>query len=253
MYILVTDKTTNTPRARAFGAIALHPTGGNDGSYRFMLLSTSEVINRAPGYWTMVPISDMVIGRVETLAKHQSQPLLQNSNLIVENSPDQEIDNNEFDMDFVPDDDNDDDNDDSDNYNQSYTPIDHGELDRGSVEGEELDSIGHLTGTNGDEATGISEDEQCAATSTQEDTNDTIEEPDNATEDVGPQPDVAEPHPEEEAETPGEADQQSEANDTLEEGEAALPQASNDGHQPNTDQGNWVGYNLRGGRARSYV
>ena len=90
-YVLVTDRMANMPRARAFSAITLHPTGGNNGSYRFMSLSTGEVINRAPGYWTVVPVSDMVIGRVEALAKHQSQPLLQNSNLVMENSPNQEI------------------------------------------------------------------------------------------------------------------------------------------------------------------
>ena len=253
--LLVTDKMTNTPRARAFGAIALHPTGGNDSSYHFMSLSTGEVINRAPaGYWTVVPISDMVIGRVETLAKHQSQPLLQNSNLVMENSPDQEINDNEFDVDFVPDNNNNDnDNNDSDDYNQNYTPIDHGELDGDSVKSEELNVIRHLTGTNGDELTGTNEDGQYTATSTQEDTNGTVEDPDNTIEDVEPQPNVAEPHLEEEAETPREANQESEANDTIEEDETTSSQANSDSNQPNTDQGNWVGYNLCGGRTCSYA
>ena len=102
-YVLASDnKTTNTPRARAFGAIAMHPTGNRDGSYRFMSLGTGEVINRAPGYWTEAVISDAVIGRVETLAKHQGQPLIQESNLIVEYSPDQVIEDDEYDANYLP-------------------------------------------------------------------------------------------------------------------------------------------------------
>ena len=101
-YVLVTDRTTNTPRARAFGAIALHPTGSRDQSYRFMSLGTGEVINRAPGYWTEVVISDTVIGRVEALAKHQGQPMIQDSNLMVEYSPDQPIKYDKYDGDYEP-------------------------------------------------------------------------------------------------------------------------------------------------------
>ena len=35
-YVMLTDRTTNTPRARTFGAIAMYPSGGRDGSYHFM-------------------------------------------------------------------------------------------------------------------------------------------------------------------------------------------------------------------------
>ena len=258
-YVLCTDKTTNTPRARAFGAIALHPTGGNDGSYRFMSLSTGEVISRAPGYWTVVPISDMVIGRVEALAKHQSQPLLQNSNLVVENSPDQEIDDDEFDVDFVPnnndDNDDDDDNDDAnDDYSQDSTPSNHGAIDGDDIEDDDPNAVGHLTGTNEDEPAGVDESEQVttAPPDTQEDSNAT-EGPDNVTEDAESQHDATEPHPAGEAEILEETDHGPETSDVGEGEEIASPQASGDDNQPNTDHGEQIGYNLRGDRTRSYA
>ena len=145
-YVLLTDRTTNTPRARAFGAIALHPTGNNDRSYRFMSLSTGETISRAPGYWTKATVSDMVIARVEALAKHQGQPLLQSSNLVVENSPDQQVDKDKFDADYQP----------SDHDEQEDDHLPEHEFDHISEEdpdtdiddtSDNLNELEHLTGT----------------------------------------------------------------------------------------------------------
>ena len=101
-YVMLTDRTTNTPRARSFGAIALNPTGNQDKSYRFMSLVTGELVTRAPGYWTELVISDAAIARVEIMAKDQDQPALQDSNLLVEWSPDQHIDDDEYDKDYEP-------------------------------------------------------------------------------------------------------------------------------------------------------
>ena len=101
-YVLLTDRTTNTPRARAFGAIALYPTGSRDGSYRFLSLVTGEVITKAPGHWTEVPITDPAIARVENMARAQGQPPIQDSNLLTEWSPDQVVDEDENDGDYEP-------------------------------------------------------------------------------------------------------------------------------------------------------
>ena len=152
-YVLVTDKTTNTPRARAFGAIALHPTESNDGSYRFMSLSTGETISRAPGYWTEAVVSDMVIARVEALAKHQGQPLLQTSNLVVENSPDQYIDEDEFDADYHPPDH--DEQDDDNLPEHEFENISDEDLNDDTNASDNLNEFEHLTGTtlNEDDAT----------------------------------------------------------------------------------------------------
>ena len=99
-YVMLTDRTTNTPRARTFGAIAMHPSGNADGSYRFMSLVTGEVVTKAPGYWTELPISDPTIARVEYMAKGQGQPTLQETNYLAEYSPDQTVDEDEYDKDY---------------------------------------------------------------------------------------------------------------------------------------------------------
>ena len=103
LYVMLTDKTTNTPHRRTFRAIAMYPSDNADGSYRFMSLVTGEVVTKAPGYWTELPISDPTIARVEYMAKGQGQPTLQ------ENSPDQAIDEDKYDKtyDFVKDEDED--------------------------------------------------------------------------------------------------------------------------------------------------
>jgi hypothetical protein len=91
---------TNTPYARTLGAIALDPTGNAQGAYHFMSLATGALISRHR--WTELPIPDMSIARVEALALHDSQPLLQDRNLVVEWRPDHPINDSEYDLDFLP-------------------------------------------------------------------------------------------------------------------------------------------------------
>ena len=68
-----------------------------------MSLKTGQVITKGPGSWTEVPITDIAIARVETLAKQEGQPLLQDSNLLVEWRPSQPFDDDdEYDDDYEP-------------------------------------------------------------------------------------------------------------------------------------------------------
>jgi len=94
---------SNTVRSRSLGAIALTPTGNAHGDVYFLSLATGERISRHQ--WTVVPMSDAAIARVEALAHHEGQPLLQQSGLVVEWRPDQAIDDDVYDADFVPPDD----------------------------------------------------------------------------------------------------------------------------------------------------
>ena len=64
-----------SPKARSLGAIALTPTGNANGDYYFLSLATGARISRHQ--WTAIPITDTCIARVEVLAKHERQPLLQ--------------------------------------------------------------------------------------------------------------------------------------------------------------------------------
>ena len=62
----------------------LSPTGDENGTYRFMSLKTGQVLTKGPGSWMEVPITDIAIAHVEALAKQEGQPLIQDSNLLVE-------------------------------------------------------------------------------------------------------------------------------------------------------------------------
>ena len=91
---------TNTPRARSMGAIALDPTGNAQGAYHFMSLATGARISRHR--WTELPATDTAIARVEAIALHDGQPLIQDSGIVVEWRPDQPIDDSEYDSDYQP-------------------------------------------------------------------------------------------------------------------------------------------------------
>jgi hypothetical protein len=91
---------SNTFRSRSLGAIALTPTGNAQGDYFFMSLATGKRISRHA--WTVLPIPDTAIARVEKIALNEGQPLLQSSGLVVEWRPDQPIDDSEYDVDYAP-------------------------------------------------------------------------------------------------------------------------------------------------------
>ena len=69
------NNPTNTPKARSLGAIALNPTGNANGAYYFLSLASGARISRQQ--WTVLPMTDTAIARVEALAKHEGQPLIQ--------------------------------------------------------------------------------------------------------------------------------------------------------------------------------
>ena len=102
-YVQLLDRSVNTIRSRTIGAIALNPTGDDTGTYRFMSLKTGQVLVKGPGSWTEVPITDLAIACVEALAKQEGQPLVQDSNLLVEWRPNQPFDeDDEYDEDYEP-------------------------------------------------------------------------------------------------------------------------------------------------------
>ena len=111
-YVQIFDRTTNDLRARTLGAIALGPTRQGDHSYNFLSLRTGRVFPKVASACTAVPITDIAIRRLEQLAKNETQPRLQDSNLLVEWRPDQLFDEDEYDADYSSDDDSDNDDDD---------------------------------------------------------------------------------------------------------------------------------------------
>ena len=102
-YVQLLDRSVNTIRSHTIGAIALNPTGDDTRTYRFMSLKTGQVLVKGPGSWTEVPITDVAIARVEALARQEGQPLIQDSNLLVEWRPNQPFDkDDEYDEDYEP-------------------------------------------------------------------------------------------------------------------------------------------------------
>ena len=101
-YVQLLDRSVNMIRSCTIGAIALNPMGDATGTYRFMSLKTGQVLTKGPGSWTEVPIMDIAISRVETLAKCEGQPMIQDSNLLVELRPDQPFDEDDEYEDYEP-------------------------------------------------------------------------------------------------------------------------------------------------------
>ena len=102
-YVQLLDRSVNTIRSRTIGAIALNPTGDDTGTYHFMSLKTGQLLTKGPGSWTEVPITDIAIARVEALVKHEGQPMVQDSNFLVEWRPNQPFDkDDEYDDDYEP-------------------------------------------------------------------------------------------------------------------------------------------------------
>lgn len=105
---------TNTLRSRTFGAIALLPTGNEQGDYHFLLLVTGFRVSRH--CLQELPIPATAIAQVEALAKLEKQLLIQASGLVVEWRPDHPVDDNAYDHDFNGSDDPADDPFDPDEY-----------------------------------------------------------------------------------------------------------------------------------------
>jgi hypothetical protein len=120
-YVQIFEPTTfatNTLRSRTTGAITLNHTGNTQGDYHFMSLITGKRLSRHQ--WTVLPISDATIARVEELAAIEQQPWIQSTGLIVEWRPEFPFeDDDDDDFVYTPevDDDTDTDTDDWYDYN----------------------------------------------------------------------------------------------------------------------------------------
>jgi hypothetical protein len=90
-------------------------------------MSLATGANIVSSRWTLLPISEDAIACVEAIAYKEGQPLIQRQGLIFEWSPGHIVDLNEYDGDYVPNDESDSDDDDNDDTNQ-YDDIDDDEV-----------------------------------------------------------------------------------------------------------------------------
>jgi hypothetical protein len=66
-----------------------------------MSLASGKKLSRRHS-WTVLPMTDAAIARVEAIALHQQQPLIQASGLVVKWRPDHPIDESEYNFDYTP-------------------------------------------------------------------------------------------------------------------------------------------------------
>jgi hypothetical protein len=66
-YAQVHEEHDNSMQARTIGAIALQPTGNEQGGVYFMSLATGHQLNQ--NHWTELPMPQDVINRVHNLAR----------------------------------------------------------------------------------------------------------------------------------------------------------------------------------------
>jgi hypothetical protein len=66
-YVQTQEEHDNTMASRTMGAIALRPTGNNQGGYYFLNLATCRRINH--NHWTELPMPNSVINHVHVLAR----------------------------------------------------------------------------------------------------------------------------------------------------------------------------------------
>ena len=68
------DEHDNSMKSHTTGALALHPTGNQQGSYFFYNLNTGHVLNQKPRDWTMLPTPVEVIDHVHAIASTTKVP-----------------------------------------------------------------------------------------------------------------------------------------------------------------------------------
>ena len=82
----VESTITNDSKPRTVGAIALYPTGNEQGGWYFMSLQTGKRFNGR--VWTILPMPEIVINRVDDIGKTQGQKEVIGKNFTYEWRPD---------------------------------------------------------------------------------------------------------------------------------------------------------------------
>jgi hypothetical protein len=102
-YVQTFDKTTNTIRARTHGAIVLDKSQYDQDTYNLLSLASGQLIKQKARHCTELPIPDIAIRMLETLALKERQPLIQMGKLLIEWRPNQPFDPDDIlDPEYIP-------------------------------------------------------------------------------------------------------------------------------------------------------
>jgi len=152
-YVQTHEDHDNTMATRTTGAIALRPTGNEQGGYFFFSLTTGRVLNR--NRWTTLPMPAEVIDRVHALARRSAAGLTiadRLGNPIVPLADEDDADDDDDDSDYQPPDEGDDDDFDDDDNAVDITGVYHNDADIAGVhDNEHADIENHDDDDNKDE------------------------------------------------------------------------------------------------------
>jgi hypothetical protein len=99
-YVQVHDEHSNNMAPRTTGALALHPTGNDQGGHYFYSLTTGKRVNR--NHWTKLPMPAEVIDRVHQLARRDKVTgglVVEGRNVVEDDDDDSDFDPNDSDDD----------------------------------------------------------------------------------------------------------------------------------------------------------
>jgi hypothetical protein len=111
-YAQVHEEHNNTMVTRTVGAIALRPTGNDQGGYYFFSLTSGRVLNR--NHWTELPMPGDVIDRIHVMARRNPAGMKFSNRHVMPFILDEDYPEDDDDSSFVPDEDSDSDDDDED-------------------------------------------------------------------------------------------------------------------------------------------
>ena len=122
-YVQTHEEHDNSMTTRTIGALAMRPTGNNQGSYYFLSLDSGRIINRIRA--TKMPMPNEVIDRVHRMARQQKAnpglEFLDRNHQPIEDDDDSDSDDDD-DESYQPDDDAMDDDDEEDDDDDTYHP-----------------------------------------------------------------------------------------------------------------------------------
>jgi hypothetical protein len=98
--VQVYDRTSWDTKSHTLGAITTNPTGNSSSDHFFMSLETGHLIHRRS--WTILPISDATISRVEVLAAQEGMPPVNHEISINKYDPNEIIDESAYDRNYTP-------------------------------------------------------------------------------------------------------------------------------------------------------
>jgi Reverse transcriptase (RNA-dependent DNA polymerase)/Zinc knuckle len=149
-YVQTHEDHDNTMSTRTVGAIALRPTGNDQGGYYFYSLASGRVLNR--NHWTELPMPSDVIDRIHIMARRNPRGVKFSDRHLMPYVLDPDFPDDDDDSTFAPGNESDDDDDDDDGNvgNVDAGIVDNDDDDEDNID-EMVETIEDATPTEDDD------------------------------------------------------------------------------------------------------